>query len=142
MARASQTWLVHLPMDACEMLLRTTPIGRLGVVVDGHPEVFPICHVYEGGCIAFPTNPGTKLHAALTWPWVCYEIDGVSPDGESGWSVMVTGHAEVMTDAREARLSAALRMSPWRTGDDVIWMRIVPSSITGRRIEADSSIRP
>jgi len=141
-AHPSQTWLVHLPRDVCEMLLRTSPVGRLGVVVDGRPEVFPICHVFEGGCVAFPTNVGTKLHAALRWPWVCYEIDGMSADNESAWSVIVSGRAEVVSDPRELRLAAALRMSPWRTGDDVVWMRIVPSAISGRRIEADRSVRP
>jgi uncharacterized protein len=104
--------------------------------------VFPICHVFQGGCVMFPTTPGTKLHAALAWPWVCYEVDGIGADGESGWSVMVTGQAEVLSDPREIDAAARARLSPWRTGDDVVWMRIVPTTTTGRRIEADSHRRP
>src|SRR5207247_6968751 len=65
-----KTWLLGIPVEICEMLLRTSPVGRLGVVVDGRPVVFPVCGVYVGGTIVFPTTPGTKLHAALTWPWV------------------------------------------------------------------------
>jgi hypothetical protein len=52
-------------------------------MVDGHPEVFPVNHVYdrERGCFAFPTNSGTEVHAALGWPWVAFEVDGIDPDG-------------------------------------------------------------
>src|SRR4051812_19304441 len=101
------TWLVHLPVEQCETLLRTTAIGRLGVIFEGKPLVFPMSHVYVDGRIAFPTNAGTKLVAALTWPYVSYEIDGVDPDGLSAWSVMVTGHAEEILDLDErARLEA------------------------------------
>jgi hypothetical protein len=81
-------------------------------MVDGHPEVFPVNHVYdrERGCFAFPTNSGTEVHAALGWPWVAFEVDGIDPDGSGGWNV------------------------PWRAGSRVRWLRIVPSKVTGRRI--------
>ena len=140
MARGTKTWLLGVPLDICEMLLRTSPLGRLGVVVDGRPVVFPVCGVYVGGTVAFPTRPGTKLHAALTWPWVCYEVDGVSRDGQGGWSVLVQGRAEIVTDPREIELAASLRAAPWHTGDDVIWVRIVPDEISGRRIEAEGPL--
>ena len=137
MGSGPRTWLLGVPIDICEMLLRTTPLGRLGVVVDGRPVVFPVCGVYVGGTVAFPTVPGTKLHAALTWPWVCYEVDGVSRDGQQGWSVIVQGRAEVVTDTRDIELATALRTAPWRTSGDVVWVRIVPDEISGRRIEPD-----
>lgn len=140
MPGGTRTWLVELPLDVCEMLLRTAPVGRLGVVIDGHPEVYPICHVYVDGCIAFPTNLGTKLHAALSWPWVCFEVDGVSPDGQSGWSVMVTGEAEVLDDADDIERAASLRLAPWRTSGDAVWVRIIPETMSGRRIEADTPL--
>ena len=133
---ASRTWLIQLPKETCEELLGTAVIGRLGVIIDGKPHVFPISHVYEGGSVIFPTSDRTKMHAALAWPWVGFEVDGIDADGVHGWSVMVQGRAEEITDADVIERAAARRTTPWRTGERVHWIRIVATEITGRRISA------
>jgi uncharacterized protein len=48
-------------------LLAAATLGRLGVIVDGRPEVFPVNHVYdhESGYVVFPRKARTTLHAAL-----------------------------------------------------------------------------
>lgn len=133
-----QTWLINIAPEDCADLLATSALGRLGVVVDGRPEIFPVNHVYDraSGCVVFPTNARTKLHSALNWPWVAYEVDGVEPDGDSGWSVMVVGRAEEITDPDEIARAARDRHVLWRPGDTAHWVRIVPSKVTGRRIRA------
>jgi uncharacterized protein len=138
---ASHTFLLHLRQEECEELLATSTLGRLAVVVDGHPEIFPVIHVFDPdrGCVAFPTNAGTKLHSALDWPFVAYEIDGVDPGDESGWSVLVVGRPEEVTDPEEMARLAAQRVAPWRGEGQVHWLRIVPSKVTGRRISAATS---
>ena len=75
------TFLVDIPPEACADLLEGATLGRLGVIVDGRPEIFPVNHVYDrpSGHVVFPTNDGTKLHAALDWPWVAFEVDGARP---------------------------------------------------------------
>ena len=133
---ASRTWLIELTKETCEELLGTAVVGRLGVIIDGKPQVFPISHVYEGGSVIFPTNDRTKMHAALAWPWVGFEVDGIDADGVHGWSVMVQGRAEEITDADGIERAAARRTAPWRTGESVHWIRIVPTEMTGRRISA------
>lgn len=92
---AVQTWLINISDEECAELLAVTPLGRVGVVIGGRPEIFPVNHVYDRdtGTVAFPTNDRTKLHAALDWPHVAYEVDGVDPDGDGGWSVAVVGRA-------------------------------------------------
>jgi nitroimidazol reductase NimA-like FMN-containing flavoprotein (pyridoxamine 5'-phosphate oxidase superfamily) len=140
----TQTWLLDLPRQTCEELLRGAVVGRLAVVVDGKPEIFPVCHIYEGGCVMFPTNEGTKLHAALAWPYVGFEVDGLEVEetavgGIRGWSVMVTGRAELVTDTDEINGAAPLRRIRWRSsGSSLRWVRVVASTITGRRIDAVS----
>ncbi len=133
-----RTWLVEIPRETCEALVDEAQIGRLGVVVGGRPEVFPVAHVVIDGDILFPTNVGTKMHAAIVWPWVAFEVDGVGSDWNSGWSVMARGRAEVITDPDIIERAASKRTSPWRTGDTVSWIRIAPIEITGRRIDAES----
>ncbi len=134
MAEVPSTWLIELSTERCAELLRTTPLGRLGLVVDGRPTVFPVCHVFLDGMVAFPTNSGTKLHAALEWPYVAFEIDGLSPDASSGWSVMVAGQAEEVLDRQTLERLRAARRAPWRTDESSRWIRIVRSTITGRQI--------
>lgn len=133
----NRTWLIDLPQEVCAELIKSATMGRLGVVVAGKPEVFPVAHVYLDGDIIFPTNTGTKVHAALEWPWVGFEVDGLESGGESGWSVMVSGRAEEITDPSTIKHLVATRSAPWRRGNNVRWIRIIPTEITGRRIETD-----
>jgi len=128
--------IIELDPDGCADLLASAPVGRLAVMVDGHPEIFPVNHVYERetGGVVFPSNTGTKLHAALGTSEVAFEADGISDDGSRGWSVLVVGHAEEVTEAETiARLSRG-RDRLWRSGEAARWVRIVPSKMTGRRI--------
>lgn len=133
-----RTWLIEIPARECEDLLESAPLGRLGVVIDGRPEIFPVSHVFDRdqGCVMFPSNEGTKMHAALAWPWVAFEVDGIGADGSGGWSVLVVGRAEEMSEPDLMAAAAARRGAPWRTGPGVTWMRIVASKVTGRRISA------
>lgn len=135
------TWLQELSFDECVVLLADATLGRLGVVVDGTPEIFPVNHTLDAvtGCIVFPTNARTKLQAALHWPKVSFEVDGLEADGRSGWSVMVVGHAEEVTDLAEQVRAAAGRFVLWGTGPRTVWLRIVPERVTGRRISAVSA---
>lgn len=134
----ARTWLMDITPEQCEELLATATLGRLGVIVDGRPEIFPVNHVFDpvSRCVAFPTNARTKLHAALSWPWIAYEVDGVEPDDAGGWSVLVVGRAEEMTDPADIARAEGLRHVLWRSGHPMHWIRIVPSKITGRRISA------
>ena len=136
MAWTPDTLLVDMSPAECEEHLQSATLGRIGVVVDGHPAVFPICHVYLDGVLAFPTSAGTKLHGALDWPFVAYEVDGISADGLTGWSVMVAGRAEELHDEEQQARLAAARDVPWRRSPTLRWIQIVASEITGRRITA------
>ena len=133
-----QTWLIDIPANECADLLSTAGLGRLGVIVNGRPQIFPVNHVYDrpSGCVVFPTKAGTKLDAALDWPWVAFEVDGLDPDGGGGWSVLVVGRAEEVTDSDLVARAAAARQVLWAAGRGTHWIRIVPSEVSGRRISA------
>jgi nitroimidazol reductase NimA-like FMN-containing flavoprotein (pyridoxamine 5'-phosphate oxidase superfamily) len=138
----AQTYLIEIHPDDCAELLATSTCGRLGVIVDGRPEIFPVNHVYDRlkDCVVFPTNARTKLHAALNWPWVAFEVDGLHDEGGGcGWSVLVVGRAEEITDPEEVARMARERHVPWRSGDTERWVRIVPSKVTGRTILASEN---
>lgn len=133
----AQTWLIHLSPSECARRLTESTLGRLAVIVSGRPEVFPVNHVVDDktGHVVFPTLDGTKLHGAVDWPWIGFEIDGVDPNGD-GWSVMVVGRAEELTDAETIERVRSERTPRWVASGSERWLRIVPSKTTGRRIRA------
>lgn len=137
---AITTWRIEIPPEECTELLAGAPIGRLGVIVAGRPEIFPVGHVYDAstGTIVFPTNERTKWRAALEWPWVAFEVDGLDAARTSGWSVAVVGKAEEVTDAAEIDRAMQRRAVPWGAGcgPGAHWLRIVPDKLTGWRIHA------
>ena len=54
----------NLTFDECWELLENDTLGRLALVVDGHPEIFPINYVVYRRSIAFRTSGVTKLWGA------------------------------------------------------------------------------
>ena len=136
MTQTTRTWLEELDGRTCAELLAVSWMGRLAVTVDDHPEVFPVNHAFDPvtGDIAFPSRTGTKLHAALSAPWVAFEVDGVMEHDSSGWSVLVIGRAEEMTDPRDIERMTGLRHARWALSEHSRWLRIRPVRVTGRRI--------
>jgi nitroimidazol reductase NimA-like FMN-containing flavoprotein (pyridoxamine 5'-phosphate oxidase superfamily) len=128
------TWLEHLSTADCWEFLGSTPVGRIGVLNDSAPEIYPVNHVLDGDTILFRTDPGSKLRGLLRSPAVCYQVDGIEPVDATGWSVLVKGRAVELHDPDELRHAATLSLRYWTIGDKAHWIRIVPDEITGRRI--------
>jgi nitroimidazol reductase NimA-like FMN-containing flavoprotein (pyridoxamine 5'-phosphate oxidase superfamily) len=121
----------------CDGRLATTTLGRIGVIVSGRPEVFPVCYVLDArGYVTFPTHAGTKLASALDWPWVGFEIDGIDENTGDGWSVMVVGKAEELVNEDTIFQLRQRRLAPWRASGTERWLRVVPTKVTGRKISA------
>lgn len=124
----------------CRELLASERLGRLGVVVEGRPEIFPVNYSLDAaGAILFETAPGTKLAAAVNHH-VVFEVDHTSaarPDTASRWSVVVHGVAH-QTDPDSLRLPGQ-RQRSWLP-DRPFTLRIHPNRITGRRLTSGSSL--
>lgn len=129
-----KTWLEHLSAPRCWALLASTPVGRIGVLNDSAPEIYPVNHIVDAGSIIFRTDPGSKLRGLSRSPAVCYEADGIEPADATGWSVLVKGRAVEVHDPDEIRRLAALPLRYWTLGDKAHWIRIVAHEVTGRRI--------
>jgi nitroimidazol reductase NimA-like FMN-containing flavoprotein (pyridoxamine 5'-phosphate oxidase superfamily) len=131
-----ETWLEELGEPVCRRLLAAATIGRLGVIVDGHPEIFPVNHVWDEptGCVVFPSNARTKLHAATAGSPVAFEVDGLDDGGRSAWSVVVRGMADELDDPEAVARVAAARVPLWAVGPYTHWLRIQPEHVSGRRI--------
>jgi nitroimidazol reductase NimA-like FMN-containing flavoprotein (pyridoxamine 5'-phosphate oxidase superfamily) len=125
----------ELSAAECSELLAGHHFGRLGVVSDGTVSIFPVNYVFADGRVAIRTDPGTKLSAAALGR-VAFEIDEVNESARTGWSVVIQGTGYDVTDSIDTA-SEQVRQFPvdtWVPGEKANWLRVEPTSITGRRI--------
>ena len=129
-----------LDANACWGLLRGVSVGHLAVLVDGHPEIFPVNYKVDHGSVVFRTGEGTKLHAAARPTAVALEADGTDQDKRTAWSVHVKGHAEVLEPSTELMAGVGLTLFPWQAGHKDHCVRIVPTTVSGRRFTVTSPL--
>ena len=121
-------------------LLRHVGLGRLAVIVDGHPEIFPVNYVVDQGTVVFRTAAGTKLAWAVGRT-VAFEADGYDIGTTSAWSVVVKGTAHEVTRLYEVLDVLELPLHPWHSTPKPHLIRIEPDSITGRLFEVADDAR-
>lgn len=129
-----RTWLEHLSLQDCWQHLAQASVGRIGVLVDSAPEIYPVNYVVDERTIVFRTDPGSKLRGVDRSPAVCFEVDEVSAEDRAGWSVLVKGRAVEVAHPDELARLAELPLDYWAVGDKQRWIRIRPIEVTGRAI--------
>lgn len=124
----------ELSVSECWALVRSVPVGRLAVTVDGHPDIFPVNHLADHGSIVLRTGRGTKLSAADHQP-VAFEVDGYDESRAQAWSVVVKGVARSVERLHDVVDALQLPIFPWQDGPKPAFLRIEPDTVTGRRIQ-------
>jgi nitroimidazol reductase NimA-like FMN-containing flavoprotein (pyridoxamine 5'-phosphate oxidase superfamily) len=128
--------LQQLSTEDCYRLLGSQQIGRLGVTADRYPLIFPVNYAMDGDAVVIRTNAGVKLTAA-DHANVVFEVDDIDPIRRVGWSVLVRGLAEEITNEHRDDLIERIKatgVEPWAPGDRGHWLRILPHLVTGRVI--------
>jgi nitroimidazol reductase NimA-like FMN-containing flavoprotein (pyridoxamine 5'-phosphate oxidase superfamily) len=126
----------ELTKSECFELLAREHLGRVAVVDDRGPIVFPVNFVLNRHMVVFRTDEGTKLDAACRGSRVAFEIDGADAAAHTGWSVVIRGEAVEVTDPAQVARLRQLPLDPWAPGAKVHYVRILPAVLTGRRISA------
>ena len=125
----------ELDRDTCLRLLGAQSVGRLAVArEDGPPHVVPVNYTLLRESVVFRSVPGTKLRQLVHEP-VTFEAD--SWDSEGGWSVVVEGLAYEASD-REMEVED-IQLDSFAEQQNSRWVRLMPSSVTGRRIRRPAS---
>ena len=123
-----------LSEEESRRLLKSRDIGRLAIVVDGQPEIFPVNYAFDEGVVVFRTAPGLKLERGPLTA-AAFEVDEVDTTQGVAWSVVVKGTAHDVTGTMD-EISEGLRklvVHPRAPGNRSGWMAIYASSISGRR---------
>jgi hypothetical protein len=127
--------LEEIGEDECFALLERQNLGRLAVVREGRPEIFPVNYAMDGRTITIRTGGGVKLtYASLAH--VAFEVEDIDPLTREGWVVEVRGFAEEITDAGD-RWSEHARhagVTPWVKGQHDHYLAISHAQVSGRRI--------
>jgi uncharacterized protein len=130
---ADHSGLEALPLEVCLRLLESVPVGRVSFYTDGEVVILPVNHVVDGKDVIFRTGRGSKLSAADRHDYVAFEADDYDPRTRTGWSVLVKGRAEVIREDSQIQRLSRLGLYPWVTAvDRPFWIRIRPTSVTGR----------
>lgn len=136
-ARASSPAVLPLTKEQCWKYLRAQRLGRLAIVMGGRPQIFPVNYAVGEKSIVFRTAPGTKL-AHGPGSVACFEIDGYDEHAREGWSVVMVGNLEEITEAEDARsqMLRQLPVDPLAPGAKLHWVALHAEEVTGRHFAA------
>ncbi|MFD2078264.1 pyridoxamine 5'-phosphate oxidase family protein [Actinopolymorpha cephalotaxi] len=125
--------LTPLELAECLHLLGSTQIGRFvfqdRMLLNAHP----VHYVLDGASVVFRTEHGAKFRAASQRTVVVFEVDDINADTGVGWSVLVRGPAELVTQPYEIGLVAEALPRQWAYDEPTDFVRVPLDVVQGRR---------
>jgi nitroimidazol reductase NimA-like FMN-containing flavoprotein (pyridoxamine 5'-phosphate oxidase superfamily) len=138
----SDRTITELDEAECLRLIAQGEIGRIAYLSRFGPAVLPVNYKLHDNAIVFRTARRSALDEDLQTGiaggdyMVAFEIDDFDVAGREGWSVLIQGPAHHVESQAERESAARAGVEPWAPGDRELFIRIVPTRITGRRIKA------
>lgn len=114
----------------CWERLSTVELGRLVTHVADVLDIFPVNFVVDDGTIVFRTAEGSKLTELTINDEVLFEADAYT--ATDAWSVVVRGNARRLDTNDEVQAADALPLRPWIPTLKYNYVRITPTSLSGR----------
>jgi len=131
---------LEIGRDGCLRLLAAASggVGRIAVTVSP-AMIRPVNFAFDEQTqsVVFRSALGSKLREGLSSGAAAFEIDGTDPVDQTGWSVIIVGEAEEVTDPAEIDRLEDLELESWAPGVKTHWVRIRATSASGRRIVHD-----
>ena len=128
--------ITRLVPTECRRLIAAGGIGRIAFCTASGPVLLPVNFAVVAGTIVIRTGAGTAIDGHADGQ-VAFEVDRIDEALSQGWSVLVRGRAHRVAHPAElqiVRRDAAIW--PWPGGERDVYVRIIPDTITGRRIES------
>ena len=124
-----------LSLAECLELAASQPVGRVAFVRDGEIEVLPVNHCIVDHAVAFRSTGGSKLTAAYYGSVVTFEVDAYDGRRHRGWSVLIKGRADLVTDEPTLARLQASGLKSWSPAvARSNWVIIRPNEVSGRRL--------
>src|SRR5579859_3917666 len=99
----------------CIVLLSARRFGRLAVSAPGQPPLIrPVNYLFDERTqsIVLRSGGGSKLHRLLAERQAAFEVDELDMPDRTGWSVIVRGVVEEITDPFELRRLESAPLDP------------------------------
>lgn len=123
-----------LDRDTCLALLAGSHVGRVGVSMGALPTVLPVSFRLVDERVVFRTGLGSKLDAATAGAVIAFEVDDIDPVSHEGWSVVVTGIAEVVDPTGWEPPLPPSAIPHWPAGDATRVLALPTGLVSGRRL--------
>ena len=111
--------MLELAREECVRRLASHSFGRLAVTIgEGAPVIRPVNFVFDepSRSVVFRTALGSKFHVLLRSADAAFEIDGIDQGSRTGWSVIMRGVTDEVTNPSELRRLDSLGLEPWAPG--------------------------
>ena len=130
---------LEIDRDGCMRLLAAASggIGRIAFSTPGsRASIRPVNYAFDEPTqsVVFRSALGSTLLAALSSGPRRLRSMARDPVERTGWSVIVAGQGEEVTDADEIERLEKLGLEAWAPGAKTHWVRIRATSASGRRI--------
>ena len=132
--------LEDLDEAECLRLISAGGVGRIAFTGRFGPTVLPVNYRLHEGTIVFrtvedsPTDEDLRTGIADAEYKVAFEIDDFSMAAREGWSVLIQGALHHVDSEAERASVRESGVQPWASGPRELYLRVIPSRITGRRI--------
>ena len=127
-----------LSSEECEAHLAGGGIGRFVFLAPQGPVALPVNFRFLDGDVIFHTRAEGVL-AAAAGSTVSFEVDHIDEAMSEGWSVLITGRAQLVDDPAQLEQLAELGIEPWPGGHREAVIRIAAETISGRAIHQQDS---
>ncbi|WP_447034648.1 pyridoxamine 5'-phosphate oxidase family protein [Streptomyces sp. DSM 118878] len=124
-----------LDRQECLRLLTKASVGRVVYTQQALPAILPVnFSLGTDASVLLRTSADSDLVRAIDDAVVAFEADEFDVRARSGWSVIVTGRATVVTDpAERERISQGGPVS-WMPVRDAVLVRIESEMVSGREL--------
>jgi nitroimidazol reductase NimA-like FMN-containing flavoprotein (pyridoxamine 5'-phosphate oxidase superfamily) len=125
--------LLKLTAEECWDRLSDHGIGRVALSSPAGPAILPVNYLVDAHSVVYRTSR-TGAAAVAEGSEVAFEVDHMDESDSQGWSVLVVGTARRIDDDTARRLATQPGAAPWAAGIRELWVRVLPTRVTGRSI--------
>jgi uncharacterized protein len=125
----------ELAFDDCVRLLHAGVVGRAAVSTPDGPQIIPMNYAVADEALLLATSPYSALGTYGDGNLIAFEVDHFDYDNHTGWSVVVRGRAEVVSDPDAlVKMRRTWAPRPWADGSRNLHLRIPWTELSGRSL--------
>ncbi|MDW3177602.1 MAG: pyridoxamine 5'-phosphate oxidase family protein [Acidimicrobiia bacterium] len=126
-----------IPLAQCVHRLEAKEVARIAFTRGQRVHLYPINYAWDGEAIVFRCSAESPIADSVNQE-VVIEVDHIDEREHFAWSVIARGVPELVDPEQTPELMRRLRslsLYPWAEGEKGVWIRMIPSPLTGRVVK-------